>query len=503
MAAGTGWSTRSRSALRIAQRQRLLGNSRPRWRNQDAPGSDTGSGASGASGATGNGDQSEVGPGRYEVVSSTARQRADAFIEAIINPILESGHLPTCGGTPASVVVTIPWPRLADPLTPISADTIAEHVHTTTMTGTTCTTGTNNGPGHHLISTTTATALSCDATIQRVLLNPAGKPLDIGRRTRVIPEQIRTALAIRDQGCQYPLCTKPVGWTEGHHIQHWSNGGSTSLSNLILLCSRHHHQVHHDNTPITHTPDGIPRIHPTHTYQTPQHSPNNPWAEPADATDPPGQGPQPERLTPEPLNEVPFDRPSSNPDNRAQPLSHKRYQIVRRLPAEAEPPPTDAEPPPTDAEPPPTGADVPPTPPSTQHATRKYNRIRRRPLANHGCHHPSRIRPPSSTTTGSRAPAGAHGGRPRSGHRHRQHRNRCRHSHRYSHPLRRTHSGAPTQAHRLRRTGSGAQAQAHRLRRIGSGAPTQSQPTAHRSAVGREVSGKCNTASGVTARARS
>ncbi len=260
------------------------------------------------------------------------------------------------------MVVTIPWPRLADPLTPISADTIAEHVHTTTMTRTTCTTGTNNGPGHHLISTTTATALSCDATIQRVLLNPAGKPLDIGRRTRVIPEQIRTALAIRDQGCQYPLCTKPVGWTEGHHIQHWSNGGSTSLSNLILLCSRHHHQVHHDNTPITHTPDGIPRIHPTHTYQTPQHSPNtttssatstttaNPWPEPATAPHPPHQGPQPEHLIPEPPSESPndlpfaFDRPISNPDGRAQPLSQKRYQIVRRLPNELDPPPSDLRP---------------------------------------------------------------------------------------------------------------------------------------------------------------
>ena len=305
--------------------------------------------ARGASGATGNGHQSEVGPGRYEVVSSTARQRADAFIEAIINPILESGHLPTCGGTPASVVVTIPWPRLADPLTPISADTIAEHVHTTTMTRTTCTTGTNNGPGHHLISTTTATALSCDATIQRVLLNPAGKPLDIGRRTRVIPEQIRTALAIRDQGCQYPLCTKPVGWTEGHHIQHWSNGGSTSLSNLILLCSRHHHQVHHDNTPITHTPDGIPRIHPTHTYQTPQHSPNtttssatstttaNPWPEPATAPHPPHQGPQPEGTWSKLPAEQPLHRHIGDPDGCARPLAGRApRRIVLKLDFDAE-----------------------------------------------------------------------------------------------------------------------------------------------------------------------
>jgi HNH endonuclease len=26
----------------------------------------------------------------------------------------------------------------------------------------------------------------------------------------------------------------------GHHVQHWANGGDTSLGNMVLLCSLHH-----------------------------------------------------------------------------------------------------------------------------------------------------------------------------------------------------------------------------------------------------------------------
>lgn len=194
------------------------------------------------------------------VASSTAAQRADAFIAGIVNPVLEAGLLPSSGGAPATVCVTVPFERLTQPIARRSREDIASFLTDGTLRLYSASIRATNGPGEALISSQTALQLSCDATIQRVVLSPAGKPLDIGRRTRVIPEQIRTALAVRDGGCRFPQCQRPVGWSEGHHIQHWSQGGSTSLDNLVLLCSRHHHQIHAQGIEIVMDSDGIPQI---------------------------------------------------------------------------------------------------------------------------------------------------------------------------------------------------------------------------------------------------
>ena len=204
-------------------------------------------------------------PDRFSALTST--QRADAFIDFIITPVLEHGLLPTCGGTPATIAVTIPIDRLTTPTQLGDPTEIRQrlvegslHRHSPILRA-------SNGPGDTLISPTRAQQLACDATIQRVVTSPAGKPLDIGRRTRVIPEQIRTALIVRDNGCIFPHCGKPPGWTEGHHVQHWSQGGPTSLDNLVLLCSRHHHDIHSQHISITFDQDGIPHIHLKHQYR--------------------------------------------------------------------------------------------------------------------------------------------------------------------------------------------------------------------------------------------
>lgn len=67
--------------------------------------------------------------------------------------------------------------------------------------------------------------------------------LDIGRRTRAIPTAIRRALWLRDRACRFPGCANHR-FLHGHHVRHRLHGGSTSLNNLVLLCSFHHRQVH-------------------------------------------------------------------------------------------------------------------------------------------------------------------------------------------------------------------------------------------------------------------
>jgi uncharacterized protein DUF222/HNH endonuclease len=71
-----------------------------------------------------------------------------------------------------------------------------------------------------------------------------GRVVEVGARTRTIPPALRRTLQHRDQGCRFPGCRSPRG--EGHHVRHWAQGGSTTLSNLALLCRRHHRAVHEE-----------------------------------------------------------------------------------------------------------------------------------------------------------------------------------------------------------------------------------------------------------------
>ncbi len=83
-----------------------------------------------------------------------------------------------------------------------------------------------------------------------------GSVLDVGRRRRTIPPAIRRALQARDRHCQFPGRT--ARRCDGHHIQHWSDGGSTRLDNLTLLCCRHHRGVHEGGFTIIQSDDGTP-----------------------------------------------------------------------------------------------------------------------------------------------------------------------------------------------------------------------------------------------------
>ncbi|WP_200174651.1 HNH endonuclease signature motif containing protein [Tomitella cavernea] len=60
-------------------------------------------------------------------------------------------------------------------------------------------------------------------------------PLVLGRTGRRATVGQRRALAVHDQGCAFPACTRPTTRTEAHHIVEWSAGGRTDLNNLVSL----------------------------------------------------------------------------------------------------------------------------------------------------------------------------------------------------------------------------------------------------------------------------
>ena len=108
----------------------------------------------------------------------------------------------------------------------------------------------------------TVRRIACDASLLRVLENPQGEPLDVGRKTRSIPPNIRRALNSRDGGCRFPGCTHQR-YVDAHHIEHWAEGGETKLANLVTLCRLHHRLVHEGEIMIEMTAAGGWRfLHP-------------------------------------------------------------------------------------------------------------------------------------------------------------------------------------------------------------------------------------------------
>jgi hypothetical protein len=105
------------------------------------------------------------------------------------------------------------------------------------------------------VSSRTVERWACDCSVTRVLLQDS-VVIDVGRAKRVISGPTRRALHARDGHCVWPGCDRPPSWSDGHHLVHWTHGGTSDLDNIVLLCHRHHRMVHEDNWKIAKTGDG-------------------------------------------------------------------------------------------------------------------------------------------------------------------------------------------------------------------------------------------------------
>jgi hypothetical protein len=93
------------------------------------------------------------------------------------------------------------------------------------------------------VTAETSRRIACDCSTLKLVEDENDEPLSIGRKSRVIPPAMRRALRSRDEGCRFPGCTNH-SYIDGHHIEHWADGGETSLRNLVQLCRYHHRLVH-------------------------------------------------------------------------------------------------------------------------------------------------------------------------------------------------------------------------------------------------------------------
>jgi hypothetical protein len=134
--------------------------------------------------------------------------------------------------------------------------------------------GLSGAPGGELefagvVPAATVQRLVCDASIRRVLLGPDSAVIDVGRALRMPSGAGRAALRVRDQGCVWPGCDRPASWTNPHHLLHWGHGGDSNIPNLVLLCHRHHWNVHEGGWQVLKTEDGrVLAIPPSHPYRS-------------------------------------------------------------------------------------------------------------------------------------------------------------------------------------------------------------------------------------------
>ena len=178
------------------------------------------------------------------VATPLEKQQADA-LGLIAESALHHGLDPGAPGERYQVVVHVDAPVLADPDAP--GQSVLED-------------------GTH-VSAETSRPLACDASRVVMHHDRSGRVVEVAARTRTIPPALRRALHHRDRGCRFPGCGVRFG--QGHHIRHWAQGGPTTLSNLAMLCRRHHRAVHEEGYQVDRQPGGELQFRDPHGHMLP------------------------------------------------------------------------------------------------------------------------------------------------------------------------------------------------------------------------------------------
>ncbi|MCW2748016.1 MAG: hypothetical protein JWP10_1158 [Nocardioidaceae bacterium] len=174
---------------------------------------------------------------------------------------LPTDRFPRHGGLAATILLTLDYDQLVNELA----------------------NGAGKGAGTILSTSDRVSAqeirhIACGAGILPAVLDANPLPLEMGRDRRTFDDTARKAMALRDQGCAFPGCQTPVGWTEAHHINPWAVDGLTNVQHGVLLCPNHHRLIEKGDWTVHIATDGHPEFTPppwVDPHQQPRR--NNHW----------------------------------------------------------------------------------------------------------------------------------------------------------------------------------------------------------------------------------
>jgi hypothetical protein len=186
--------------------------------------------------------EKETEGGRPKDSRTPGQQRADIFA-SMIDSLARSGEVPTISGAAPTVLVTVP------------VDVLEK------KQGTGMAVGAADPLPYSAIE-----QILCDGGIQPVVLGDGGEVLSLGRRQRPFSRAQKLAIIARD-GPTCKECDIPASAAEVHHVVPWSEGGTTDVSNGVILCWYDHRKMHAgewrmemvDGKPVSIPPDWMKR----------------------------------------------------------------------------------------------------------------------------------------------------------------------------------------------------------------------------------------------------
>ncbi|MEW1987368.1 DUF222 domain-containing protein [Brevibacterium casei] len=94
------------------------------------------------------------------------------------------------------------------------------------------------------------------------LMSETAHTMQVMTEKRFANKKQVAVITARDKGCTFPGCDAPPGWCEANHVVPWARGGKTTINNLALACSAHHHLLDRSDWEMLMLLDGRPAWRP-------------------------------------------------------------------------------------------------------------------------------------------------------------------------------------------------------------------------------------------------